>query len=264
MPWDENGNGKVFKVLSLDSHVMVYGDRGIAGLKNTIVEGRHAMEFKHMATLGVISTYAVNGDDKIHGFVDQNYDWNIVTGEGIKNLGYRDFLSAMTGTIVVSYEANEGRFYISNGLKCYVFNGVGMYATNQCVSSIGQYKNILVGFVKDNADTKIRIETTAFDLGYQDNKTIESIETGLVYDTVANEVVYGKLAVRYDYKGDFTTLALTQLNDRGILTQKITGREFKLFLQGDYEAGATFRLNGVKVKTKFSDKRNTRGRINVS
>jgi hypothetical protein len=32
MPWDENGNGKVFKVLPLGNTVRVYGDRGVVSL----------------------------------------------------------------------------------------------------------------------------------------------------------------------------------------------------------------------------------------
>jgi len=259
MPWDENGNGQVFKVMDLTEHVMIYGDKGIASLKNSLVGQIHAMQFNHLNTIGIISTYAVNGSSSIHGFVDQNYDWNIVTKEGIKNLGYRRFLSALTGEIIVSYDSSNERFYISDGLKCYVFNGTGMYSTNQCVSSIGRYKEILCGFVKDNTDTKIRFETSPFDAGVQDMKTVESVETGAVYDTVADDVLYGKLATRYDYKGDFVTLEYQQLNPRGEFTQKITGRDFKLFMQGDYEADAIFSLSNVKIKLKLSDNRNTRG-----
>ena len=264
MPWDENNNGKVYKVLPINNTVMVYGDKGIGALENTIIAQFHAMKFKHLHKIGTLSTYSVNGNDKIHGFVDSNYDWNIVTSEGVKNLGYRNFLSKLTGEVIVSYEESNNRFYISDGLKCYIFTSFGMYSSNQCLSSIGMYKKILTGFVKDNTDSKIRIETTSFDFSIQDMKTIESVETGIVYDTTSDELMYGKLATKYDYKGDFTTLDYIQLNPRGELTQKITGREFKVYFQGTYESGATFSLNNIKVKIKQSDKRNTRGRINVN
>ena len=49
-----------------------------------------------------------------------------------------------------------------------------------------------------------------------------------------------------------------------IFTSKLTGNEFKLKLEADYEAGAEFQLSVVKAKIKFSDKRNTRGRQNVN
>lgn len=269
LPWDENGNGQVYKVLGLGDQIIVYGDKGIAALKQVMVNSsstqqKPAMATKPLGKVGIVSNYAIAGNDSVHGFVDSNYEWNIMTAEGIKNLGYYNFLSALTGEIIVTYEESNGRFYISDGLKSYVYNGIGMYSTHQCVSSIGRYKNVLTGFIKENADTKVRIETSSFDAGIQDMKTIESIETGLVYLTDADELMQGKTNPRYDYKGEFVDLGYTTLNDRGIFTKKVTGREFKLYLQGDYKEGATFSLSNITTKLKLSDKRNTRGRLNVS
>ncbi len=260
LPWDENGHSVVHKVLSLGKLCVVYADQGVGFLYNQMVEGSPAKGFKEVSRSGVLSTYAVAGNGKIHGFVDNNYDWNIVTEEGVQNLGYRSFLSSLTGEVVVSFEPMNERFYISNGSLCFVWTKYGMYSTHQCVSSIGMYKNILTGFVKASADTKIRITTNPFDLGIQDNKTMESVESGLVYDTTANKVLSGKLFTKYDYKGDFYSTEWTRLNENGVVTQKLTGREFKFSLQGDYESGADFKLYGITGKVKFSEKTNTRGR----
>jgi hypothetical protein len=263
MPWDENGNGNVYKVLSLNNAIMVYGDNGIALLKQTVIDKFPVMETNHLSNIGVAGNYSVAGNNKIHGFVDTNFDWNVITGEGIKNLGYRDYLSLLTGLIVVSFDGANNRFYISNGTLGYVFTKDGMYSTHQCVSSIGKYKRILTGFVKDNTDTKIRLRSTPFDGGVQDLKTIESVETGVVYDTTADYTINGKLSTKYDYKGDVIVGSAVTLNDRGIFTSKLTGREFRVYLESDYEAGAKFRLNNIKAKLKFSDKRNSRGRKNA-
>jgi uncharacterized lipoprotein NlpE involved in copper resistance len=71
--------------------------------------------------------------------------------------------------------------------------------------------------------------------------------------------------VRYDYRTDsFLDGDFVEINDRGIFTSKRTGREFKIVLQSDYESGADFRLNDIKLKIKFSDKRNSRGRRDAS
>jgi len=264
MPWDENGNGEVYKVLPLGNTVRVYGDRGIANLLpydvgNTVGFGVSPVEYP-----GILSSDSIAGDEKVHGYVDANYDWWLITGEKAVNLGYRKFMKTLTNRILVRYDSSHNRFYISDGVLCYVYTKYGMYSTNQCVSSIGNYKGILCGFVKDNEDTKIRLETKSVDFGYQGHKTIEAVETGLTYDTVANEEISGALSVKYDYKGDFLQLPWTSLNPRGIFTQKATGREFKFHLQGDYEAKASFSLNSLTPKIKFPDKRNMRGRINVS
>lgn len=264
MPWDENGNNNVWKVLPLENSVVVYGDYGIARVKNTMVNTAHAIDMKDLAAYGVLSTYAVNGNSKIHCFVDTNYDLNILTSDGLKNLGYRREMKKLTQEIIVSYDKIRQRFYISDGLLCYVFNNTGLYSTHQCVTSIGDYKGILTGFVKANADTKIRYTTTPFDLGEQGMKTIESVETGVSYDTVADEILEGSLYTKYDYKGDYIQDSWTQLNDRGIFTKKLTGREFKISVRGDYESEADFSLSSIKAKIKFSDKRNIRGRLNVN
>lgn len=261
MPWDENGNGNVYKVLSLGNLIMVYGDKGIASIKQTIISEYPAAETTIMNGTGIRGNYSVAGNNKMHGFVDNNFDWNIVTAEGIKNLGYRNYLSLMTGTIVVSFDSSMNRFYISNGIVGYVYCSTGMYTTHQCVSSIGRYKNILTGFVLAGLDDNIRIKTVAVDAGIQDMKSVESVETGIVYDTVANESVYGKMLVRYDYRNNtFLEGPLVEINERGIFTSKATGREFKIVLQGKYEKDADFRLNNIKLKMKFVDKRNSRGR----
>lgn len=265
LPWDENGNNSVLKVLPLSDYIIIYGEQGIGSCKPVLVGDKPAMGFKPINNAGVLSTYAVAGDaDNIHGFVDQNYEWNIVTSEGVKNLGYYNYLSTLTGIIVVSYDATNKRFYISDGVKSYVYNNIGMYSTHQCVSSAGVYKKTLCGFVKDNSDNKLRLTTTSFDTDIQDQKTIESVETGLVYNTTGDETVSGSLATKYDYKGDFIQTDYVLLNDRGIFTKKLTGREFKIYLEGNYEVGADFQLNNIKVKMKFPDKRNSRGRINVN
>jgi hypothetical protein len=69
-----------------------------------MVTDKPAMSVSHIGKIGTLSTYAVAGNDKVHGFVDTDYHWNVVTNEGIKNLDYSNYLSLLTGTIVVSYE----------------------------------------------------------------------------------------------------------------------------------------------------------------
>ena len=254
MEWDENGNNNVWKVLTLDDAFMIYGDKGLALMKMTLVGKNPAMSYKNIKGYGCLSTYAINGDDKIHGFINTNYDWCIVTGEGVRVLGYRKDMEKLTGEIVVSYEKENERFYISDGLLCYVFNKKGMYSTNQCVSSIGMYKEILAGFFLDNSDDKIRLGTTSFDAGEQGMKTLESAETGITYETTIDEVITSYFETKYTYNGDWVTTPEVQLNPRGIFTNKITGREFRITIESDYESNARFKLSSLRAKIKFSDK----------
>jgi hypothetical protein len=132
------------------------------------------------------------------------------------------------------------------------------------VTSIGTFKTILCGFIKANADTKIRLETTGFDIGYQSMKTVEAFEFGLDYDTTTDIELLAGISVKYDYRGDYRVLDLIRLNERGILTQKATGRVFKLRMEGNYQANAEFTLSSILAKIKFSDKNSIRGRVNVT
>jgi len=265
MPWDSYGKGKVYKVLPMKNNFWVYGDRGICSMVSFVNDKVTGYGFGVSLGIGVIGTNAVAGDDQVHCFVDTNYDLWLVNEEGPKNLGYRNFLKTLNnGTIIVSFDKTNTRFYISDGSYAFVLNSIGLYSTHQCVTSIGTFNNILCGFVKDNLDTKFRLVTSGFDLGYQSMKTIEAIEFGLDYKTATEIEPKAALSVKYDLKGSYKDLNYLLLNERGILTQKATGRNFKINLRGTYDASADFVLSSLTAKIKFTDKRNIRGRINVS
>ncbi len=261
MPWDEKGNGRVWKVLSLDEKVMVYGDRGFVSLIPYSVERVTGFGVGEMVTPGILSADTVDGSDGVHGFIDNNYDWWIATNDGLKNMGYRSQLKTLTsGRILVRYSSHKKRFYISDGVLSFVYGKKGMYSTNQCVSSIGNYNNILCGFFKDNSDTKIRLVTNTSDFGIQDIKTIESVEVGINY----SEDVRGSTSLKYSYDGSFTKLPWVTVNPYGIFTQKATSREFKFHLDADYTAGEDFHLSSLVAKVRVPYKQNNKGDLNVS
>ena len=265
MPWDDNGTGKVWKVLPVGNDIMVYGDKGIAKLKPFTVERTTGFGILPVKSPGLIGSDAIDGDELIHGYVDNKYEWHLISNARSANLGYKKYLKTLTnGQVVVRYNKHRQQFYISDGVVSFVYTKGGMYSTNQCLTSTGVYKGTLCGFVKDNGDAKIRVASTPFNFDHQSLKTLESVEVGASYETTADELLYGAISIKYDYKGGFTQLPWTQLNERGIFTQKATGREFKVHLQANYESGAEFSLSSFLTKLKFSDKRNIRGRVNAS
>jgi hypothetical protein len=261
MPWDEKGNGRVWKVLPFDKVIIVYGDRGITSLTPYTVERIVGLGIGHVVTPGILSADSIDGDEKVHGFIDANYDWWIASGNEVKNLGYRKYMKTLTnGRIIVRYNEYNKRFYISDGVLSFVYTKNGMYSTNQCVSSIGNYNNTLCGFFLDNSDTKIRWVTSGNDFNIQGHKTIESVEVGVSY----SEDLHGALSLKYEYNGDFIQLAWTNINPRGIFTQKATSREFKIHFDADYVADKEFHLSSLMAKVKIPDKRNIRGKLNVN
>ncbi len=260
MPWDENGHGKVYKVLPIGNAVRVYGDRGILDLVPT----ENSFGRRPHGGMGIINENACAGDELIHGFISNQNDFWLSTEEGVKKLGYRKHLETLTNDrIIVKYEPVYRRFYISDGTLAFILSEGGLYSTHQCMTSIGVFKGTLAGITKANADTKIRLATTEFDVGNQSMKTVESVEFGANYSTSTDITLTAALSTKYEYKGDFIDLDYVTLNERGIFTQKITGREFKLKMQATYDSDGEFSLNNIRTKIKFSDKHNIRGRISA-
>ena len=260
MPFDENGNNAVQKVLPLGDRCMIYGDAGVSTGKMTMVDKYPAMSFIELSRVGVSHNYLVAGDIRKHIYLGKNNEIMLATSEGVKSLGYKKIMKELTvADIVITHEPVRDKFFISDGVKCFVLAPGGMYSTHQCTTGITDYKGIQCGFVKDNGDTKIRLQTTGFDLGIQGYKTVESVESGLDYGLS----ITGTVLAKYEHGGDFISAPGVTLNSKGMFTSKITGREFKIQLEGNYDSLETFQLSSILCKLKFGDKTNTRGRLNV-
>jgi hypothetical protein len=106
------------------------------------------------------------------------------------------------------------------------------------------YKGISCGFTKANADTKVRLKTTAFDAGIQGYKTLEQVEAGLNY----GKDMTGMISIKYNYGGSFTSTPGVTLNNKGIFTRKATGREFKIQLEGDYDSTKELQLSSLSCE----------------
>ena len=268
MPWNSFNQAKVYKVKRIGNVVRVYGDRGIADLVPTGIENGVSFGLRELPGVGpgIASGNSIAGDNRVHAFIDTNYDFWIGNEEGVKKLGYRKHLNALTNDrIMMCYDDVKKRFYISDDTYGFVFNEHGLYSTHECLTSVGRFNEILCGFKNDTSDTNIKLTSTPTDFGQQGMKSTEAIEFGVNYVTTSDHELYFKIYGKYDHKEDFILLAdAVQLNERGIVTKKMTAREFKFYLYGDYEAGAEFNLDSIRAKIKFSDKRNIRGRVNVT
>lgn len=270
IPWGTLNQGIIYKVKRLGDFIRVYGNGGVVDL--VPVNDDHAVTFGLgdgkrgvMDTIPVLSHDSVAGNNLVHLFIDKEYNLYLSTVDGIRKLGYKNYISNLTnGRLLVRYEENKKRFYISDGTYGFVFNEFGLYSTHQCMTSVGRFDNILTGFVKENSDTKIRLASTSFDIGQQGLKTVESIEYGVNYSTSGDYPLETSISGKYDYKGSFVDLGWVRLNERGIGTNKITAREIKVKVRSTYEDGATFNLSSIKIKFKSSDKRNIRGRLYVA
>ena len=264
MPWDENGNGKVFKVLPLGNIIRVYGDRGVVSLIPYGNETTTGFGIGLLETPGVLSKDAIDGDEGVHGFVDSNYNWNLVV-QGKKTVaGYSKFMKLLTGRVLVRYDRAKKKFFISDGVTSFVFTKYGMYSTHQSVTSIGRYKGTQCGFVVNGSDNNIRLSTTSVAFADIGLHTVESVALGINYNTDTDISLYGALSTKYTYNDSFIQLPWTPLNPQGIFVQKTTGREFKVHMQGEYSSSGVFDLSSIVCKIKYCDKRNRRGPRDVN
>lgn len=260
MPWDRNKEGLVYKVRSLGDKIRVYGDRGIAELTPFSHDKVVGFGRKLVDMTGIISYGAMDGDELIHGYIDRNYDfWTDVEGNRT-NHGYRKHLVNLTGTVRVSYDATDKKFYLSNGTVCYVFNGFGMYTTHQCMTSAGNYNGIRCGFIKDNSSSAYAFETTGFTTNSIGVKSIEAIET----DMMSEQAISMGLKAQYDYASSFVTGPSQLINKNGSYTHPVSGRAFKVYMSGTYDATKPLSMSQMIAKLKYIDKRTLRGRLNVN
>lgn len=266
MPWAHYHEAQVYKVIRLGNVVRVYGDNGIADLVPAEVEDSVTFGTRAMAKYGIISSEAVAGDDLTHVFINQHYDLCLSTEKEVKVLGYRKHLEQLDVDlgIIITHDNTKNRFYISDGVLSFVFTEHGLYSTDQCTTSIGRLNGNLIGFTFSNGDNGVYLTTTPADFGNQGMKTIEAVEVGVDYSITDNHDLSMAIDAKYSYNKDFITLPWEAINELGVTTQKVTAREFKINLRGTYTAGEEFNLSSMRAKIKFSDKRNIRGRLNVT
>lgn len=262
MPWDHQRKGKIYSIIKLNDNIIVYGDRGIEELIPFASDVITGFGNKTIYESGILGYNCSCGTDKLHCFIDIDYNLCINNGERIEVLGYKDYMNNLTTSkIIISYEPKKKYFYISDGVYSYVLTKNGLYSTHQCVTSIGCYNNIICGFIKSNSDTYIRGVTTDIDLNVQGFKTVESCEIGVDYVTITDIDLYGRMSVKYAYKDDYTDLDWKLLNPNGIFYQKITGRKFKVGFRGVYDSTGTIKINKMKLAVQFPDNRNIRGQL---
>lgn len=259
LPWDRGGKGKVYQLLSLGNDVIVYGDKGIEKLSpfsNEIIAG-YGQE--SLQSLGIIGFNAAAGSNKLHCFIDNNYNLCLLSDQ-LKVLGYKNFMTKLNPELVmINYEPGDNYFYISDGTYCFILTPKGLYETHQCPTSIGYIEGILAGFVKEGTDRVIKLETTDLDFKSNGLKTVNSVECNLDYNTSINVDLWGQTFTKYSKQGEFVELPSVLLNDEGTFFPFATGRTFRFKLEGDYVPESLLNISSIKANVNFIDARTRRG-----
>lgn len=244
--------GEVFHTRRLGDNVIGYSSKGIT-LMNPVVEPAPSFGFVELDDVGLANQGAMNGNLRRQVYVGEDRVVREVTKEGVKELGYYDYMSRLGDTIIVSYDPGDKDFYIGDEEKTYLLSPNGLTEIPQHPSAVWRRGGVTY-CVPDSVDPyKALITTNVFDMGYRGQKTVFSIESDLLSVERAEAAA--------DYAKDLTshgTTVFKPLNKQGIASLVVTGNAFKFHLRFD-PVYTDIMISYIKVRYKMTDLRGIRG-----
>jgi hypothetical protein len=266
----------LLRCLPLDDAVVIYGTFATFAL---LPVNKPVVTFaiKPVKQVGIANPLAVGGGLKKHLVVDRyGYLWLVTMSStrmdevDMKRLGYREFFKDSIDTVSIVYNSMEDEFYISSGVKSYLYNDFGLTEIGKCVTSFVDYKNTQVtneltdlvtiydtpvGFVRPLSEQELQYATDILDFGINGIKTIESVDIGATFGLKTTAEVM--IQWRNDKKGSFRDTPWKRCSPEGFVSPLVSGVELKVNLRLSTYVG--IELNTINVKWKISDKRFIRG-----
>lgn len=245
----------VHRVLPLGNGVMVYCADKIFYMKAASIP-EPTFGIVPIADFGIPSTFCAEGDDTEHLFISSNKEvWRVKEGPKLERLGYKEYIGAMSGTLVISKNPGLNDYYISNGSKTYLSSVYGLSEWFQYPTSLvwEDVNKRLIGPIAVSANVTAYMASDIFDFGVRGVKVITALELGSTGQAMTANV---------DYKYKVTDAAFTAsrfktVNSSGSVAPIIAGTEFKVRVKGtDY---TKFDLDYLTVRYKYVDKRMIRG-----
>lgn len=265
--------GKVIDIRPLGQYVIVYSTGGIMALE-TIASPEPTMRQIPIGQIGVHAQGCVDGDLSKHLFIDQSGSlWLLEANLQLKPLGYREFFSPLLGFgLNVTFSADPkttdfGEFYLGDGTKNYVYNGVGLYSTDQAVTSANYFQGHTKGFGSDmTVDTYVgELVYDRHDFNWPGKKHIESVYISLAESEDNNEDTADVLVAvdyRYAKTEQYKTTSYKAVNADGFVAFPVFGLDFRIRVKvNDF---TRVDINGIRVNIKTSDKRYVRGLLSTS
>ncbi len=244
--------GIVRNVRRLGEHVVGYSSKGITLLSPNSEPATFG--FKELCGVGIINQGAVNGNLSRHVFVGEDYVLREVTKEGVKELGYQQYIETLSGEdIIISYDPQQKDFYIGNSTKTFLLSPNGLTEILQHPSTVWRSNNNSY-MIPDTVDnTSPTITSEPIDMGYAGQKTTSTIESDAM-------VVDGPEA-GVDYTNNNTIWGIASykpINDQGIATVIASGNAFRVSLRFA-EIYNNTRISYIKARYKMTDLRGIRG-----
>jgi len=241
---------------------MVYGSEGIGALV-PVSSPAPTFGLKEILNVGIPTGGAVGGDEHVHSFVDEEGNlWRIAEEKEPEQLGYQEFLSALTAAnLMVAYDPSEREFYISDGSTSYLLTLWGLCETYQSVTSIIRHSNASHGPFSAGSDTSFTITTDTLDFGIRGFKTLSTVELGVDTGEV-DQAIQVRLHHRVNKKSAFSQSSWLNTNKNGVVMPLKTADEFRVSVKA--AAYGSMNLDYINLRVKLSDKRFVRGMYSTS
>lgn len=248
-------NSIIHRVLPLGNGVMVYCSDKIFYMR-AVSSPEPTFAIVPVFDFGIPSTFCAEGDDREHVFVTSDKQvWRVVEDTKPKLLGYKEFITTLTGAIVISKNSDYGDYYISDGTKTYLLSPFGLSQWFQYPTSLvwEDANKRLIGPIAISTDVSAYMASDVLDFGVRGLKTLTVMEIGATGQVMTANV---------DYKYKVTDAAFTASRFKtassfGAVTPLVSGTEFKVRVKGaDY---TKFDLDYLTVRYKYVDKRMIRG-----
>lgn len=228
MPW----KGWVYQVKDLGPAFVVYGEGGIAMMSPSDLRSvAVTFGFKLMSEVGILSKYAVCGNDKNHFALNKKGELIQISGEGLKVLGYAEFLLPMSwqGTpIVMTYDEMNQRVYITNGQIGYVYTPQGLTQGPKNLTSVmSSMGEVTVASPSTVERPLLEITTETIDFGSRDKKSLYQ----LTVSTYCPEALSFAVSYRNKITEDFQTTDWDTFDYKGEGFVSLSAVEFRIHLK---------------------------------
>lgn len=241
--------GEVYHVRRLGDRIMGYSSKGIIAM----TPAQTTLGFTELSNVGLINQGAMNGDLNRQVYVGEDNILREVTKDGIRELGYENYMELLTEDVIVQYDPKWGDFYIGDDDKTFLLTSTGLTEIPQHPSAVWR-RNKETYMLPDTVDDYYMLITSQpFDMGYGGQKTVFSMETDLLLGYEPEVAVsYYLDPTSYD------TTDYVPLNNQNIASIIASGNVFAFNLRFDPTYDNT-RISYIKARYKMTDLRGIRG-----
>ena len=280
----ESSSECVMAILPLKNAVVVYTTMSVFLLKPVSQPAPTYGIDEFISGVGILNPLAAAGHRDKHIFLDKEGNLREISmgqyGQGYehKNLGYKHIFGEMqkdfdmttrTGVVAIVYNRDEDEFYISNGIRSFVYANGGLTEIGVAITSYVNLRSTLIAkelFSSDDSKTLgcasklmnseyIYLETDTQDFGMSAIKTIKQVE--LAANFGLDKRAYVTIKWRNNRAEEFRSTPWVRVSPNGVAHVSVSGCDFRFCVRISPITDVV--INHMTVEWQLSDKTSIRG-----